>query len=176
MEPPSVSGFGNAGFGVEDFGTAWIDPCIPNLTDFTNFVYSNAEVPEAALPLGSPWLSYAFNKAMALVYFVPQVAALEYVWAVYNCGTHILFKITPDQPGQTFFKDTRKDWKLLQIEIGVIQSSSDEGTSQSFAIGDGMKNMTIGDLNFYKSPYGREYLAYAQDAGPNIWGDRKSVV
>jgi hypothetical protein len=149
---------------------SWTNPNAPNLTDFSSWVYGSMGVPTAALPTGSVWLEYAFNQAIALVAFYPTVTPIEYVLAVYNCGGHILLKITPDQPGQSFFAQARSSMKLAEPEIGIIQSSGDESTSNSFAIGEGMRNMTLGDLNFYRTPYGREFLAYSQDAGPSIWG------
>jgi hypothetical protein len=151
-------------------GQAWTDPNTPNLADFTSFIYNNVGVPVAALPLGSQWPGFAFTQTMAMVSFYPTVTPIEYVLAVYNCGAHILLRITPDQVGQTFFADARKTFKVLSPETGIIQSSSDEGTSNSFAVGQGMQNLTIGDLNFYTTPYGREYLAYAMDGGPGLWG------
>jgi hypothetical protein len=170
MECPSVSGFGNQEFGAGPFGASWTNPHCPNLTDFESFVYNNMEIPVAALPLGSQWPGFAFAQAKALVPWYPTVVAVGYVLAVYNCAGHILLKITPDQTGGCFFKDNRAAMKLNEPEIGIIQSSSDEGTSNSFVIGDQLKNLTIGDLSFMRTPYGREYLAYAGDAGPGIWG------
>ena len=165
-----MSGFGALSFGNFQFGQQWINPTTPNLTDFQNFIYNSMGIPTIALPLKSPWSGFAFNQAIALVAFYPTVTAIEYVLAVYNCAGHILLKITPDQTGSSYFKTARSDMKMLEPEIGIIQSSGDESTSNSFAIGEGMRNMTLGDLNFYRTPYGREYLAYAQDAGPGLWG------
>lgn len=149
---------------------AWTDPSTPNLTDFSSWVYTSMEIPTAALPADSPWLQYAFDQAINLVVHFPHVPALTYVLAVYNCAGHLLVKNTMDQSRQNFFKCLRESLNLIAPEIGIIQASSNNGSSNSFAIGEGMQNMTIGDLNFYKTPWGRDYLAYAQDCGPSIWG------
>jgi len=165
-----VSGFGNDAFGTLTFGEGWTNPNAPNLTDFTNWVYAYIGVTVQALPLNSPWPGYAFNQAQSLVPCYSTVSAIQFVLATYNCAGHILLKITPDQQGQAFFAGVRKDMKLLEPQIGAIVSSSDNGSSNSFAVGDGMRNMTIGDLDFMRTPMGRDYLAYLQDFGPGVWG------
>lgn len=121
--------------------------------------------PPVADTSGSVWASYAFNQAMALTNSVPTITPLMYVLAVYNGAGHILLTIAPDQPGLVYFQTARTDFKLLQPQIGIITSSSDEGTSNSFAVGDGMRNMSMTDLDFYRSPYGRAWLQYTQDFG-----------
>ncbi|MDE2105052.1 MAG: hypothetical protein KGL39_47880 [Patescibacteria group bacterium] len=113
----------------------------------------------------SPWPDYAFNQASALVLNIPTVTAIEYVLAVYNCGGHILLRITPDQSGQTYFQDQRKAFLILDARPGVIAASSDESTSQTFQVIENFKNLTVGDLNFYCTPWGREYLSYQMDFG-----------
>jgi hypothetical protein len=170
MERRSVSGFGNQAFGAFTFGAGFADPTTPNLTDFTNWVYASMEVPVEALPVGSAWLQYAFAQAMALVPCIPCIPAITYVLAVYNCGGHLLLKIAIDQDGQEFFKCLRASLKMGDTVNGVIQSSGDQNSSNSFAIGQGMQNMTMSDLGFYRTPWGREYLSYIQDLGPTIWG------
>lgn len=149
---------------------SWTNPNAPNLTDFSAWVYAYMQIPVADLPAGSQWLGFAFNQAVALVAYFPTVAPIEYVLAVYNCAGHLLLKITPDQAGQDLFCRARAGFKMLDPQIGIIQSSSDVTTGNSFVVPDAFKNMTIGDLQFYTTPYGREYLAYAQDSGPSIWG------
>ena len=165
-----MSGFGNITFGNFGFASPWINPNAPNLTDFNAFVTQNMAIPEAALPVGSMWIAIAFARAQAITPCYPCVAAIEFVLATYNCGGHYLLRLAPDQPGQCYFAQQRAQMNLNEVEIGVIQSSSDESTSNSFAIGEGMQNMTIGDLNFYKTPYGRAFLEFCQDYGPGLWG------
>lgn len=114
---------------------------------------------------GTPWPGYAFDQAVDRVLFIPAVAGLEYTLAVYNCAGHILLRITPDQPGQTYFATARQNFGLLAPISGVLSSTADQGTSNSMAVPEQLTNLTIGDLNFYKTPWGREYLAYAQDFG-----------
>jgi len=152
---------------------SWTNPTTPNLADFTIFVQTSMGIPLSALSPTSVWIGYAFNRAMDLVLQVPTVNALEYVLAVYNCGGHILLKIAPDLPGQTYFVSARAGgntgFNLVGFTPGVVSGSSDQGTSQSLTTPEGFKNLTIGDLDFMKTPWGRDYLAYAQDFG-SLWG------
>lgn len=130
-----------------------------------NSLVTGTAVPPTANTAGSPWPSYAYNQAIALVLFLPTIAGLDYTLAVYNCAGHILIRIAPDQPAMTYFEGARSQFGLLQMSSGVIASSSDQGTSNSFQVPESLGNLTIGDLNFLKTPWGREYVAYAQDFG-----------
>lgn len=114
---------------------------------------------------GSPWPGYALAQAMALVLNIPTMSGLEYTLAVYNCAAHILLKITPDQPGQTYLATAREKFGILSALAGVINSASDQGTSDAVAVPWQQQSLTIGDLNFYTTPWGRDYLAFAQDFG-----------
>lgn len=148
---------------------SWSNPNAPNLPDFILFIRNSMRIPVSGLPADSVWPGYAFNQAMALVLNVPTVSGLEYTLAVYNCGGHILIRITPDIQGSDFFAQLRSNYEILKPWSGMPSSTSDQGTSASFSVPDGIANLSIGDLNFYRTPWGREYLSYAQDFG-SIWG------
>lgn len=143
----------------------WINPSAPNIADFLLFIGNSMQIPTSALPANSPWPQYALNRALDLVLNIPTVNALEYVIACYMCAGHILLRITPDQAGQTYFATARQSFGLLQFIPGAISTASDQGTSDSLVVPDQFKNLTVGDLNFLATPYGREYLSYAQDFG-----------
>ena len=49
-------------------------------------------------------------------------------------------------------------------------ASSDVSTSQSLAQPTWAAGLTIGQLGMMRTPWGREYLSYAQSFGPTIWG------
>ena len=72
--------------------------------------------------------------------------------------------------GIVFFSAQRKAYQLLSMVAGPIQSSSDESTSQSIAVSDMFKNLTFSDIDFMKTPWGRQYLSYAQTYGPTVVG------
>ena len=153
---------------------AWSDPTTPNLTDFTSFVYDSMGVPIAALPVNSPFIGYAFSRAIAEVASYPVLAPIEYVLAVYNCAGHVLLKIAPNPAGQSYFADVRGTgplgYGLNSPQLGMVAATSDSGTSNTFATPDSFKSMTLSALDYMRTPWGRDYLAYVQDYGPTIWG------
>lgn len=156
----------------------FVNPLTPNLPDFLTFLSTNVQIPAAALPSNSPWPGYALDQAIALVscYSLGVVYSL----AVYNCGTHLLFLIAPDQPGQTYFKAARSNnaaqngqpggFGLIQPSSGLVASTSDDTNSITLANPDWVKGLTIGQLGMMKTPWGRECLSYLQSYGPTIWG------
>jgi hypothetical protein len=153
-------------------------PTNPNLADFVVFLNTSVQIPVTALPTNSPWPGYAFTQAMALVPCYAGVPGIMFSLAVYNCATAILFLITPDQVGQTYFKGARSNqpqttgpggFALIQPSSGLVASTSDEGTSVTLANPDWVKGLTIGQLQFAKTPWGREYLSFIQSYGPTIW-------
>lgn len=145
-------------------------PTIPNLADFLVFLSTSVQIPPAALPSGSEWPGYAFNQIMEWI-IPPSSGNVLYSLAAYNGATHILFKITPDQTGQTYFATARsKDgYSLIVPSTGLVNSASDQGSAQTLATPDWAKNMTADALDFYKTPWGREFIAWQQTYGSTIW-------
>lgn len=143
---------------------------LPTLDGFQSFVTNVMQVPESALPSGSPVIEYAFRTAFGIV--LKQIQGIDpflYEMAVYNLAASILIQYAPDQMGQTYFADYRKAHGIGTFTPGIIQSSSDDGTSQSWMIPDWMKKLSLADLQNLKNPYGLAYLQIAQSYGP-IWG------
>lgn len=124
--------------------------------------------PPAINTTPSPFMGYAFWRAMGLAIRMP-CSGIDYTLAVYNCGGHILISTAPDQPGRSkedgSFTQARVGYELLKLSAGMVQSTSDNGTSTSLAVPDALKQLTLSDLGFMKTPYGREYIAYNQDFG-----------
>ena len=154
--------------------SGFVTPGSPNLADYTLFLQNSVQIPTTALPVDSPWISYAFNQGMAMTQYVAPVSSIEYVLAVYNCAAHIQIVITPDQPGQTYFQQMRGaqaqgGFGLSSMPIGFLSSASDNGTAQSMVVPDSLRNLTIGDLQFLQTPWGRFWLSYCQDFG-SVWG------
>lgn len=125
------------------------------------------------LPASSPFISYAFNRALNLVISVAS-GGFDYTWAVYNCAGHLQIYITPDQVvngvSYNYFTNLRSSFDLMLPSFGVTSSSSDSGTSVSNAVPEALQQLTIEDLGFMRTSWGRTYLAYAQDYGPTVWG------
>lgn len=153
--------------------SGFITPDSPNLADFLTFLANSVQIPAAALPSGSSWPEYALDQAIGLVLFPPCLPTpVMYSLAVYNCATHILFQITPDQTGQTYFTNARSTagYGLIVPSNGLITGASDQGTSGNIVVPDWAKGLTVGQLEFYKTPWGRAYLAWNQSYGPTVWG------
>ena len=153
---------------------AFLFPNTPNIADFLTFLATSVQSPATARPYSSPWPGYAFNQALLTVIRTPIAAGILYPLAVYNLATHILFAITPDVAGQNYFSLKRGTeaggFGLVQPSTGVVVASSDQGTSSTLAQPKWASNITVGQLALMKTPWGREYLTYAQSAGPNVWG------
>ena len=137
----------------------------PNLTDFTAFVREVMMIDALLLPDDSVYLPIALNVAVNLTLNVPTCGDVGYVWAVYNLGGHVIVTTAQDQSGRTFFASLREKFGINKFAPGVVQSTSDGGTSTSLSVPDGLSNMTIGDLGRMKTPWGLAYLEYAQDFG-----------
>ena len=137
---------------------------------FLAFIRGSMGITTMQLPDASTDIDAALNLALALVYAPMQNASqLIYDSAVYNLGGSNLIEFASDQTGQTFFADMRKKFNINGFVPGVIQSASDEATSESMLVPDFMKNLTMADLQYIKTPWGRTYLSYAQRIGP-VWG------
>ena len=151
----------------------FVTPSTPNLPDFLTFI-SNAPtgITPAILPANSPWPGYALDQAIALVLDPPCSPGILYVLAVYNCATHLLFAITPDQIGQVFFQNARsaKGYSLVQPSTGLVVSANDQGSGTTVATPKWAEGLTVSQLGFMRTPWGREYLAWAQSYGPTIVG------
>lgn len=176
--PDTVTGIGAlsqaaqtlAGVGAEvSPGGGFLLPNQPNIVDFGWFLTISVQIPVAALPVNSPWPQYALAQALQLTLVS---GGLLYTLAVYNCATHVLFSIAPDEPGQNYFATARggQGYGLIMPTTGLVAASSDQSTSATLSSPDWTKNMTPGQLDFYKTPWGRMYLSYIRSYGGSIVG------
>lgn len=132
------------------------------------------------LPDDSDVIEMSFCIALEIVYEPIQCASpLLYNLAVYNLAGSTLIAYAQDlsdaavvpgsKPPLPFFAYYRALWNVNGFVTGVVQASADESTSQSLVVMEAAKNFTLANLAQLKDPYGRAYLAIAQDAG-DIWG------
>ena len=150
---------------------ALIYPPPANVTDYTSFLRQVCGFNTAVLPDASPWIPYTLQLSLDTVNCVLIcVAPNEAVLAQYNLAADTLINYVPDQPGQTFFADFRKELGVNAISTGVVTESHDEATGSSFQVPDQFKELTLGDLQTLKTPYGRAYMAFAQKYGQTLWG------
>ncbi len=150
----------------------------PTLSGFQAWAYSAMGIPETVIPPGSQWFSYAFNVAVSVVSTQLACAAGPiYMLAVYNLGGDNLINWAQDPsppvlyPGtnEPYLQHLRAEFKINNFVPGVVSSSGDETTNTSLEVIAALKELTIGQLGNLKTPWGRQYLAFAQDTGP-IWG------
>lgn len=142
----------------------------PTLAGYTAFLRDPAGIPPSAAPDGSQAILFSFTIAEGTV--SEQLECINsdiYTLAVYNLATDRLINFAPDEPGQTYFADLRKSFALNSFVPGLIQQSADEATSQAFMIPESLKNLTLADLQMLKTPFGRQYLFFAQSLG-TLWG------
>ena len=142
---------------------------IPTQAGFLLWVRSRMAVPVDALPDDSVFIAYAYDVAIAIAN--PELAAVPpiYMLAVYNLAGDNLVNFAPDVPPSTYWSDLRTSFATFAFAPGVVTSSSDSGTSTSLLNPEQMKDFTLANLQNLKTPYGRQYLAWAQSYGP-LWG------
>ncbi|MDE2104859.1 MAG: hypothetical protein KGL39_46915 [Patescibacteria group bacterium] len=136
----------------------------------------SAAVSEASAQAYSPYAAWALN--VALITALPGTGsgaglaglAGMYVLAVYNLAMHQLLKTAQDLNNQTFFAQTRQTFKLGSLVPGPVMASGDQATSETLVVPDFFKTLTLSEIDLIKTPYGREYLGYAQMYGPTIVG------
>jgi len=138
------------------------------------------QIPVAALPLNSPSILMTLAIAQEIVNPALQTigacgstlgytGSTIYDLAVYNLAADFLINFAPDQPGQTYFANARKDFKCMNFVPGVVSETHDEATGETLLNGDFMKTLTLSDLQRLKTPWGRQYLMFAQSFG-TLWG------
>lgn len=70
--------------------------------------------------------------------------------------------------GTVFFATQRKTYNLLSFSAGAISGSGDQGTYENTLNPEFFKYLTFSDLNVMQTPWGRNYLSYAQTYGPTV--------
>lgn len=141
----------------------------PSQAGFIEWCRTIMQAPVGAIPDNSEFFTYAYDISIATVNRALVVIPPIYTLAVYNLGGDILINITPDIPPSTFFADLRAGYKVFDFVAGVVTSAGDNGTSTGIQAADFTKELTLANLQNLKTPYGRQYLAWAQSYG-TIWG------
>jgi hypothetical protein len=139
---------------------------MPDLTGFIWFIRNVVKVSADELPDDDPSIQYCWTLSLAWVnQQIACISPLLYSQAVYNLAASFLVNYSP----AVFFEQYRNEKGINNFTAGVISASSDETTSQTRAVGDALKNLTIADLQQLKDPWGRCYLGIAQQYG-DLWG------
>jgi len=130
-------------------------------------------VSTANLPDDSWAIDFSYELALQIVNQNLNCAVpIMYTQAVYNLAADNLVNYAPDptNPASTYWSDLRAKWNIYKFVPGVVQNSSDEGTSVGYVIQDAAKELTIANLQNLKTPWGRAYLGITQAYGPAVWG------
>jgi len=144
-------------------------------------------IPVGALPDNSFWIPATYNLALDVVNLflslAPQVGdpnyPSQYAYAVYNYAADRMINFAQDDPinpymypgsipPTPYFQFLRDKFKIDSFVSGVITFAQDVTTSASYLVPDWMKNMSMADLQNLKTPWGRAYMAIAQQYGPTI--------
>jgi hypothetical protein len=143
-------------------GTNWTEPV-------TGLIYGRALPTQNTTAAAVIQLSYALAIDTVNI-FLDMASPQWYVLAVYNFAADRLVNYANDLTGQTYFTTLRNTLNLNTLSAGVVQSTSDNGTSVSFLNPDQLKNLMLSDLQQLKTPWGRQYLQIAQKWGTTLWG------
>jgi hypothetical protein len=142
----------------------------PTLAGFIAFCRGVVGISVEAMPDESPGFQQGLDFAQLWIPLtLAQIQPPIYTLAVYNWGASLVLQFQQDQPGQVFFTNARSSFGVSNFLPGVINSASNDATSQSMTIGVGLQNLTLTDLQRSKDPYGRAALAILQDLG-TMWG------
>lgn len=139
---------------------------MPDLAGFILFIRNTMRISADVLPDDDPSIGSAYELSIAWVN--RQIACISqvlYSQAVYNLAASFLINFGPE----AVFGPIREQLGLNNFTAGVIGASSDETTSQTRIVSDALKNLSLADLQQLKDPYGRWYLAIAQQYG-DLWG------
>lgn len=137
-----------------------------SLAGYIAFIRSTMGVTVEQLPDDSPDIVLTYNAALEWVNLdILAYAPSMYTICVYNLAGSFLVNWS----GADVFVKYREGANLNNLYAGVISSSSDESTSQTRLVPDFFKTLSMADLQMLRDPYGRAYLAIAQQFG-SLWG------
>jgi len=148
------------------------DPIVspPTLQGFIAWAYAVMGIPTTAMSPDDPGWNYAYTVSVDLVPtdFANTLKDV-YTLTVYNYAGSLLLQFQQDYSGQTFFADARKAYGINNFIAGVVTSASDVSTSETLAVGHGLQDLGLLDLQRIKDPYGRQAVAFMQTLG-TLWG------
>jgi len=157
-------------------------------TGYYGFIRYSMGIPVVALPDNSDVISASFFASLDIVNIflamAPQNAQSlnfpsPYAYAVYNFAGDRLVNFAMDDPDNPYiypnsspptpyFQWLRQQFKIDSFVSGVVTYAADVTTSASYMTPNWMKDMSMMDLSTLKTPWGRTYMAIAQQYGPTI--------
>jgi hypothetical protein len=148
------------------------DPIVspPSLSGFITWAYAVMGIPTTAMSPDDPGWNYAYTVALDIV---PQDFASTlpdiYTLTVYNWAGSQVLQFQQDYVGQTYFATLRAQFGINNFIPGVVTSAGDVSTNETLAVGHGLRDLSLLDLQRIKDPYGRLALSYMQQLG-TLWG------
>jgi hypothetical protein len=141
-----------------------------NLDNFVLWIRQIMGVTSDVLPDDSPYIITAYLISNEIVnMYLGVVSPILYYQAIYNLGGDILVNITQDVSPSTYWSTMRSTLGTNSFIPGMINATNDEDTSAAILTPLGLQNITLGDLQNMKTPWGRMYLSIAQSVG-SMWG------
>lgn len=125
---------------------------------FLEFIRTQG-ISDTDLPDDSPDIVFAYDLSNATV--LKQIPAPHRELAVNNLGFDILINYST----AVCFEPYRKKYKIDDFVAGVVNSTSDEGTSVSVTNPNWAQSLSLAHLQNLKTPYGRRYLGIVQQFG-----------
>ncbi|MHB1659893.1 MAG: hypothetical protein ACYCRF_11420 [Acidithiobacillus sp.] len=148
---------------------AWVNPTTPNLADFTTYC-TNEGIVASYTASGSEYFQWAFDWALYDALTCAQMPASLYVHAVYNMGADRFIRIAQDGGQGTFYQTQRAAFHVLDFRPGVVMASGDGPTSQTLVVPEWYREIPMMAQEMLKTPWGRQYIAYAQMYGDSVVG------
>jgi hypothetical protein len=142
---------------------------------FTDFLTNTVGIPSDSLPSTSTLILTAQRWGVGMVPWQFSCVCPSpdiYQLAVCCAGASFLINWAPDvstAANPTYFADLRKEYGILQSQVGLVSSASDEGTSSGYQLPDWATNANMQDLQWLRDPFGRQLLALLQQFG-SLWG------
>jgi len=146
------------------------DPIVspPSLAGFIAWAYAVMRIPTTAMSPDDPGWNYAYTISEDIVpvgFFSSDI----YTLTVYNWAGSQLLQFQQDYQGQTYFTQLRAQFGINNFVAGVVNAAGDVSTHESLAVGHGLRDLSLLDLQAIKDPYGRRALSYMQQIG-TLWG------
>ncbi len=142
----------------------------PNVADYTIWIRQIMGIGTDVLPDDA--LVIPFSLQMSLHWVSQDINTVDpflFTVATYNLAGHFLVTYAPDIPPSTYFADLRSKLGMSSFVVGFANSASDEGTSGHLFIPDFFSTLTLADMALLQTPWGRRYMAIAQQIG-SLWG------
>lgn len=141
----------------------------PDLADFTSYCQAQGIVAAYTLTT-DPTFAAAYDWAIDDALTCPNMPGTLYTFAVYNFGADRFIRIAQDNGLGTFYADQRSTYNVFDFRPGVVMASGQGPTSQTLVVPEWYRELPLSGQELLKTPWGRQYLSYAQMYGPNVVG------